>query len=265
MMNGREVVLASIRDITDRKKAEAEIESKSNEVLRLMAEKDKFYSIIAHDLRSPFNVFLGFTQMMAEDLPRLRPEEIQLIAKMMRTSANNLYNLLENLLEWSRLQRGISNSNPKKLLLKKIITESISSVMPIANKKGIMVDIEIPGEITVFADENMLGSIVRNLTTNAVKYTEKGGNVSIAAKTVSGNSVEISVRDTGIGMSSTMVEDLFRLDVQTNRKGTDGEPSTGLGLLLCKDFIEKHGGKIWVESEEGKGSTFRFTLPVQNQ
>jgi signal transduction histidine kinase len=137
--------------------------------------------------------------------------------------------------------------------------------MPIANKKGIMVDIEIPGEITVFADENMLGSIVRNLTTNAVKYTEKGGNVSIAAKTVSGNSVEISVRDTGIGMSSTMVEDLFRLDVQTNRKGTDGEPSTGLGLLLCKDFIEKHGGKIWVESEEGKGSTFRFTLPVQNQ
>jgi signal transduction histidine kinase len=128
-----------------------------------------------------------------------------------------------------------------------------------------MVDIEIPGEITVFADENMLGSIVRNLTTNAVKYTEKGGNVSIAAKTVSGNSVEISVRDTGIGMSSTMVEDLFRLDVQTNRKGTDGEPSTGLGLLLCKDFIEKHGGKIWVESEEGKGSTFRFTLPVQNQ
>jgi PAS domain S-box-containing protein len=161
MMNGREVVLASIRDITDRKKAEAEIESKSNEVLRLMAEKDKFYSIIAHDLRSPFNVFLGFTQMMAEDLPRLRPEEIQLIAKMMRTSANNLYNLLENLLEWSRLQRGISNSNPKKLLLKKIITESISSVMPIANKKGIMVDIEIPGEITVFADENMLGSIVR--------------------------------------------------------------------------------------------------------
>jgi PAS domain S-box-containing protein len=265
MMNGREVVLASIRDITDRKKAEAEIESKSNEVLRLMAEKDKFYSIIAHDLRSPFNVFLGFTQMMAEDLPRLRPEEIQLIAKMMHTSANNLYNLLENLLEWSRLQRGISNSNPKKLLLKKIITESISSVMPIANKKGIMVDIEIPGEITVFADENMLGSIVRNLTTNAVKYTEKGGNVSIAAKTVSGNSVEISVRDTGIGMSSTMVEDLFRLDVQTNRKGTDGEPSTGLGLLLCKDFIEKHGGKIWVESEEGKGSTFRFTLPVQNQ
>ena len=265
MMNGREVVLASIRDITDRKKAEAEIESKSNEVLRLMAEKDKFYSIIAHDLRSPFNVFLGFTQMMAEDLPRLRPEEIQLIAKMMRTSANNLYNLLENLLEWSRLQRGISNSNPKKLLLKKIITESISSVMPIANKKGIMVDIEIPGEITVFADENMLGSIVRNLTTNAVKYTENGGNVSIAAKTVSGNSVEISVRDTGIGMSSTMVEDLFRLDVQTNRKGTDGEPSTGLGLLLCKDFIEKHGGKIWVESEEGKGSTFRFTLPVHNQ
>ena len=128
-----------------------------------------------------------------------------------------------------------------------------------------MVDIEIPGEITVFADENMLGSIVRNLTTNAVKYTEKGGNVSIAEKTVSGNSVEISVRDTGIGMSSTMVEDLFRLDVQTNRKGTDGEPSTGLGLLLCKDFIEKHGGKIWVESEEGKGSTFRFTLPVQNQ
>ena len=121
---------------------------------------------------------------------------------------------------------------------------------------------QIPDGLEVFADEHMLASTIRNLTFNAVKYTPKGGKVSIAAKLIPGNSVEISVRDTGIGMTPEMVDDLFRLDVQTNRRGTEDEPSSGLGLLLCKDFVEKHGGKIWVESEEGKGSAFRFTLPA---
>ena len=265
MMNGREVVLASIRDITDRLQAEEELKLKNDELRHINAEKDKFFSIIAHDLRGPFNGFLGFTRLMVEDLPDLTQGEILKFAVSMRNSATNLFQLLENLLEWSRSQRGLTNFEPESFLLKSMIVESLHTLMDAAHKKGVCISFEIQEDLGVFADEYMLASTIRNLASNAMKFTKKGGNVSIAAKTVSGNSVEISVRDTGIGMSSTMVEDLFRLDVQTNRKGTDGEPSTGLGLLLCKDFIEKHGGKIWVESEEGKGSTFRFTLPVQNQ
>jgi len=183
----------------------------------------------------------------------------------MRNSATNLFQLLENLLEWSRSQRGLIKFEPETFSLKPMTVESMHILMDTAHKKGVGFSFNIPDDVEVYADEYMLASILRNLVFNAVKFSLKGGTVTIAAKTVPGNSVEISVSDTGIGMSSTMVEDLFRLDVQTNRKGTDGEPSTGLGLLLCKDFIEKHGGKIWVESEEGKGSTFRFTLPVQNQ
>ena len=133
--------------------------------------------------------------------------------------------------------------------------------MDSADKKGVEIKYEIPSNLEVFADEYMLASTIRNLASNAVKFTLKGGKVTIAAKSVPGHSVEISVSDTGIGMSPEMVDNLFRLDVQTNRKGTEDEPSSGLGLLLCKDFVEKHGGRIWVESEEGKGSTFYFTLP----
>ena len=264
MMNGREVVLASIRDITDRLQAEEELKLKNDELRHINAEKDKFFSIIAHDLRGPFNGFLGFTNLLAEELPDFTQSEIQKIAVSMRNSATNLFQLLENLLEWSRSQRGLTNFEPESFLLKSMIVESMHTLMDAAHKKGVCISFEIQEDLGVFADEYMLASTIRNLASNAMKFTKKGGNVSIAAKTVSGNSVEISVRDTGIGMSSTMVEDLFRLDVQTNRKGTDGEPSTGLGLLLCKDFIEKHGGKIWVESEEGKGSIFFFTIPNKN-
>ena len=261
VMNGREVVLASIRDITDRLQAEEEIKLKNDELRHINAEKDKFFSIIAHDLRGPFNGFLGFTNLLAEELPGFTQGEIQKIAVSMRNSATNLFQLLENLLEWSRSQRGLTNFEPESFLLKSMIVESMHTLMDTAHKKGVGISFEIQEDLVVFADEYMLASTIRNLASNAMKFTKKGGNVSIAAKTVSGNSVEISVRDTGIGMSSTMVEDLFRLDVQTNRKGTDGEPSTGLGLILCKEFIEKHGGKIWVESTPGEGSIFIFTIP----
>ena len=250
------------REITERKKADTEIKQKNEELIKLNLEKDKFFSIIAHDLRGPFNGFLGFTELMAEELSGLTQVEIQKMAVSMRNSATNLFRLLENLLEWSRLQRGITTFEPGPFLLMPIIAESMNPLKDSANKKEIEIRYEIPSDLEVFADEYMLGSIIRNLASNAVKFTRKGGNVTIAAKTVAGNSVEISVRDTGIGIGPELVNDLFRLDVQTNRRGTEDEPSTGLGLIICKDFIEKHDGKLWVESEEGKGSTFYFTLPA---
>jgi PAS domain S-box-containing protein len=255
--------LCMIEDITERKQAEKEINLKNEELIKLNTEKDKFFSIIAHDLRGPFSSFLGFTRMIVEDLPSLRLDEIQKIALTMRKSATNLYSLLENLLEWAQLQRGATSFTPASFLLKPKMYENMKSVAEAAQYKEIEISYAFPEDLVVFADENMAGGIIRNLTSNAVKFTPKGGKITIIAKPFPDNFIEISIKDTGIGMSQEMIDNLFRLDENTNRRGTEGEPSTGLGLILCKDFIEKHGGKIWVRSEEGKGSTFTFTLPFK--
>jgi len=248
-------------DITERKRVEEEINSKNEELLRLVTEKDKLFSIIAHDLRSPFNAFLGFTRMMVEDLPKLRLDEIQTMALSMRTSATNLYRLLENLLEWSRIQRGMTGFEPIPLLLLPKIAASLQSVIESADKKEIETVFTIPDDLVVFADENMLTSAIRNLMSNSVKFTKKGGKITVHATEKDNNTVEISVGDTGIGMNNTMLGKLFDPTSNSSRKGTEGELSTGLGLIICKDFVEKNGGKIWAESEEGKGSTFYFTVP----
>ena len=137
----------------------------------------------------------------------------------------------------------------------------MQSVLETATKKGVDIGFNVPEDMFVFADENMLKSTIRNLATNAVKFTEKGGRIILTAKSVYGNFVEISFKDTGIGMNKDILDKLFRLDAHISRPGTEGEPSSGLGLILCKDFIDKQGGKIWVESEPGKGSVFYFTIP----
>jgi PAS domain S-box-containing protein len=253
--------LGMVQDITDRKKAEQILIENETKLLQLNAEKDKFFSIIAHDLRSPFNVFLGFTLKMVEELDTMPIKDLQKITLSMRNSATNLFQLLENLLDWSRFQRGLISFDQELLLLKPKITGIIQLALDSANKKGVTIDISIPEDIVIFADRNMLGSIVRNLTSNAVKFTPRGGKILIEARLVKENSTEISVKDTGMGMNKNILEHLFMLNEKASRRGTEGEPSTGLGLIICKDFVEKHSGKIWAVSEEGKGSTFTFTLP----
>ena len=250
-------------DITDRKQVEEEIKLKNEELQKINAEKDKFFSIIAHDLRSPFNLFLGFTRMMVEELPSLKPDEIQKIALTMRNSALNLYRLLENLLAWATIKQGIIPFTPEILPLLPVVEESITTMIGPINNKGIELTVDIPVGSEVYADSNILHTVLRNLISNALKFTHKGGRIHVSAKINGDKSVEISIKDSGIGMKSTMMDSLFKLDAQSGRKGTEGEPSTGLGLILCKEFIEKHGGKIRVESEEGKGSVFSFTLPHQ--
>lgn len=257
-------MLGTHLDITERKKAEVEITKKNKELLNLNATKDKFFSIIAHDLRDPFNSFLGLTQIMAEELPSLTMAQIQEIAITMSNSASNLYRLLENLLQWARMQQGIVPFNPDVVPLQMIVDESMEMIQESAKSKEIELATDIPDGLGVFADSNMLQTVIRNLVSNAVKFTSKGGKVSLSARANSDKSVEISIQDTGIGMSQTMIDNLFRIDLKTNRLGTEGEPSTGLGLMLCKEFIEKHGGKIWVESEVDKGSVFYFTLPCKS-
>jgi signal transduction histidine kinase len=223
-------------------------------------QKDKFNSIIAHDLRSPFNGFLGLTELMADEIDLLSPEEIKFAASNMRTSAKNLFDLLENLLEWSRMEQNLIPFEPEEHSLEGIISESIITLLDNAEKKEISINTQIPNSLSVFADKNMFQAVIRNLVSNATKFTPKKGTIQIYTSEDSTN-ITILIKDSGIGMSPKIIEDLFKIDTRNNRIGTDNEQSTGLGLMLCKEFIDKHDGKIWAESEEGMGSTFYVSLP----
>lgn len=234
------------------------------ELQKVNAQKDKFFSIIAHDLRGPFSSFLGVTQLLDEMLPELSRDEIRDFAVNMRSSATNLYSLLENLLQWAKNQQGLIPFTPIKEVLLTLINESILTFHEPAKNKGIEIVNNIDGKIEVFADKNMIQTVIRNLVSNAIKFTPKGGNITLSANANSENGVEVSVKDSGIGMDEVMVNNIFRLDAKTNRPGTEGEMSTGIGLLLCKDFVETHGGEIRVESEVGKGSVFRFNIPLNS-
>jgi len=257
-------VLGVSRDISRRKLLEEEIRLMNADLRKINDEKDKFFSIIAHDLRNPFSGFLGLTELMAEGLTTMSIDEIQKTAVLMRNSATSLFRLLSNLLEWSSMQRGLNLFVPEQFLLMPKVTETMVLILDSANKKGIRINYHIPGDMMVYADKNMLEGIIRNLVTNAVKFTRAGGNITISANTLPDHTSIISIKDSGIGMNKTMLDNLFRLDINTNRKGTEGEYTTGLGLIICKDFIGKHGGKLWVESEEEVGSIFHFSLPANH-
>ena len=246
-------------------RAEREITFKNNELRKVNAEKDKFFSIIAHDLRGPISTFVGLTQIMVDDVTDLTREKILTFSMNMLKSATNLSLLLENLLEWSMMRQGLIVLDRKELKLFPIVDESITIVIETANKKGIEITNDVPDDLVVYVDSKIIQTVIRNLVSNAVKYTHRGGNIRLSAQANEDKCVELSIQDSGIGMSRTMIDQLFQLDVRTNRKGTDGEPTTGLGLQLCKEYIEKHGGEIRVESEEGKGSKFSITIPYSDK
>jgi PAS domain S-box-containing protein len=251
---------SQIATAIERKKAEEEISLKNEQLQAINAEKDKFFSIIAHDLRGPLSAFVAATQIITDEIQTMSTEEIKDITGSMKTSAINIYSLLENLLEWSRLRRGGLNFIPENIDLKKIISESIDVLTESAKKKEIEIEFNIPDNLKVIADNHMFEAIIRNLVSNAIKFSKARGKVKVTAGYNEYNLLEIKIIDSGIGMSSELKGKLFQMDQKTSRPGTDGESSTGLGLLLCKEFIEKHNGKIWVESEVGKGSTFSFTI-----
>jgi PAS domain S-box-containing protein len=259
--HGRNLLAGYVIDITDRQQAEQEINQKNIELQQINATKDKFFSIIAHDLRGPLAGLMGLAQIMAEDLSTLTMSEIQGIAFDMKNSATNLFRLLENLLNWARMQKGRITFTPEIMVLLPVVGESVEILREQAKTKKIQIDLDIPDDLEAYADKNIFQTIIRNLVSNAIKFTHRGGNVLISAFRATDREVQISIRDTGIGMDQELVDNLFRIDVKTNRKGTEGELSTGLGLLLCKEFVEKHSGKIWVESKEGKGTVFHLSLP----
>ena len=255
-------VLGISRDITQRKLAEDEIKLKNEQLLLSQEDREKMFSIIVHDLKTPFNSFLGMTQLLSEELHSFTQEEIQEMAASMKTSAECLYALLENLLLWAKNKRGMIPFNPSLIELLPVVREGAEMMGEPAKNKEISVEIDINEGIVVLADNNILQTIIRNLVSNAVKFTLHGGRVIIKAKNKDNSTVEISVEDTGIGMNRDILDNLFKPVPRTGRKGTEGESSSGLGLIVCNDFVQMLGGKLEVESEQGKGSRFFFSLPV---
>ncbi|HRR94053.1 MAG TPA: HAMP domain-containing sensor histidine kinase, partial [Bacteroidales bacterium] len=244
----------------ERKMAEEEIREKNEMLQAANAEKDKFFSIIAHDLRGPLGAFMEATKILTDELPNMSGEEIREISGEMNKDASRIYALLENLLQWSRLQRGVLKFEPADQNLSPLVNNAISPLLSSAEKKNVTVELNIPGDIFVNADTHMTETVIRNLVSNAIKFTP-GGKIVVSAVPDEEGLVRISVKDNGIGIPSDMAGSLFSLTSRASRPGTEGEPSSGLGLVLCREFVEKHGGRIWVESEEGKGTEFMFTLP----
>lgn len=226
-------------------------------------EKDKFFSILAHDLKSPFAGFLGLTQIFANDIDSFTKSELQEIGMNMHESANNLYKLLENLLQWSRIQQDRIAVDLEDFSISMLIKQNIDLQIEVARQKDIVIVNMVADDCMVRADISMLNTIFRNLLSNALKFTLRGGKIVVAnSKSISDNYVCISVKDSGIGMPAEIRDNLFKIDQKVSRPGTESEPSTGLGLLLCKEFIEKISGKLWVESIEGEGSTFYLLIPL---
>ncbi|HNW57820.1 MAG TPA: HAMP domain-containing sensor histidine kinase, partial [Bacteroidales bacterium] len=242
-----------------------ELEEKNLALGSVNAEKDKYFSILAHDLRGPLSTFVASTQIINEDIMNMELKEIKEITLGMKASAANIYELLENLLEWSTISRGGLDFNPGRYNLKKITKSCFDLFAESAFKKNILITINIDDDIEVLTDIHIFNTVFRNLIINAIKFTPKGGKIDITAVVNSENQVEFKIKDTGIGIPKILINNLFKLSERTNRRGTDGEPSTGLGLLLCKELIKKNNGEILVESEEGKGSIFSFTLPGSRQ
>jgi len=238
-------------------------QKKAEELKLLNATKDKFFSIIAHDLKNPFNSLLGFSDLLKNDFNRLEAHEIKRYIEIIHDSSKHGFNLLENLLQWSRAQTGSIAYYPKFFKLNELIEKCVQLYQNNADKKHIQIFNEVPDNLVLFGDEEMLSTVFRNLVSNAIKFTPNMGKVKI--KTSRGiRKVTISIVDTGVGIPEDKIAKLFKIDVQHSTLGTSNEKGTGLGLILCKEFVEKHGGKIKVESERKNGSEFKVILPLKN-
>jgi len=236
----------------------------SRETLKdLIAARDKFFSIIAHDLRNPVQNLILSSDLLRFSYDSFEEAERKDYIQSLNNSANQISSLLETLLDWSRVQRGTMELYREKIDIAALAADNIDLLKEHAMKKNITVSCQIQANTYAFADKNMIGTVMRNLVSNAVKFTHPGGEVKITARTSSTDSfIEITVSDNGVGIDPGDIAGLFRIDVQKKTRGTAREKGTGLGLILCKEFVEKNNGSIKVGSTPGKGSAFTFTLPV---
>jgi len=240
-------------------------EQRSKELTELNASKDKFFSVLAHDLKSPFLPLLGWLDLLSEMVDTASPDKVKRTIEVTRRTAQNIYNLLENLLSWSKIQMKRIEYRPKELDLKMVIDLNMMLLGTVAFNKGIKLHNEVNQSIHVYADEDMLHTVIRNLVSNAIKFTAMGGEIVISATSQSvGNMpyLEVAVADTGVGISPNELAKLFRLDIYHTTLGTAQEKGTGLGLVMCKEMIEQNLGQIWIESEINQGTVVKFTIPL---
>jgi len=256
-----ESVVLNVRDITERKKAEQALMESESRLSELNVTKDRFFSIISHDLRSPFNSIVGFSDLLAIQVKNKDYQGIERYARIIRKSSEKAMELLTNLLEWSRTQTSSIEFAPEYFELVSTIQEVLELLEDSAQQKSITITRELPHNLPVMADKAMIHTILRNLLSNAIKFTHPGGKIFIATEQQP-HQVVVWVTDTGIGMQPEDIGRLFRTDQQFTRPGTRKETGTGLGLLLCKEFVELHGGTIDAESQPNQGSRFRFTIPL---
>jgi len=243
------------------KKLAGELKIKTKELHELNVSKDKFFSIIAHDLKNPFNVLVSYTGILKTDLDLFTKEELQQIISDLNEASENGYNLLQNLLLWTRSQTNRIHILKSNFNLADVFKDvKALAELNLADKEQTL-SIEIDPNMRVFADKDMIAVVLRNLVFNAIKFSVKGSDIYIKASQT-GSNVRVDVIDSGIGIAEESIKNLFAIDKNTMTQGTEGETGTGLGLVLCKEFVEKNDGKIWVESKLGKGSVFTFVLPV---
>jgi len=239
------------------------VESEAN-LRQLNATKDKFFSIIAHDLKNPFNALLGFSEILATSAEEEKISDVKEYSKAVNDSAEKLYRLIDNLLEWSRTQTGKFSFNPNYFSVDKLINDELGIQSHTLKSKSIVAQMLTKDPITAYGDKTLIGTVLRNLISNAIKFSHPGGKIWIASR-VFNNHVEIAVTDSGVGIDPDRLPKLFNLESSQSTQGTWDEKGTGLGLLICKEFINKNNGDIWVESQLGKGTTFFFTVPIKQE
>jgi PAS domain S-box-containing protein len=253
-------IVGLVRDISGRKRNEKALALSNQKLQQTIAEKDKLFSIIAHDLRSPFMGLLGLTEIMAEQSNDFSMDEMRNYSRSLRKTTVSLYALLENLLDWSRLSRNMVNPQMKEVALQPLIDECLQQQQYSIGRKELTITFDSTQTISAHADPSLLVSVFRNLISNAIKFTSKGGEIGIEVSDVGNHEVQIVVSDTGVGISPKKLLNLFSHEKDIINKGTEGEPSTGLGLVICKELLEKMHGTIRAESVEGAGSRFVITL-----
>jgi signal transduction histidine kinase len=256
---GAYIAIIYFKKFSDEK--ENQLIKQSYELKKSYEHRDLVYSIIAHDLRNPFNSLMGVSSLWEDEFDDIDKEQAKNILVAMNKSANKLNSLLINLLDWSRVQSENFKTNFQQFQLKQIIDDAIFLLNDLLEAKRLKISINTDDSIIVFADYEMLKTILRNLISNAIKFTHENGAINISVTQTDSNTT-ISISDNGIGINPDGLTKLFDISQIFTTTGTEKESGTGLGLPLCKDFVEKHGGKIWVESEVGKGSEFKFTLPL---
>ncbi len=248
-------------ELIERHLAEDSLKKSELRLKELNATKDKFFSIIAHDLKNPFTCLLGSTELLSEKIGTMDNEQIMELVQILNDSAKSGYDILQNLLDWSRSQTGMITFNPGMINLKELIDENISDLKLCSSRKEINLFSDVKADMPVFSDKNMIDTVLRNLISNAIKFTHKSGTIKISGVN-EGDEVVVKVSDSGIGIPEKNIRDLFRIDTKYSRPGTGMEQGTGLGLKICKEFVEMQGGELRVESVVNEGSDFIFTIPA---